>query len=133
VAADEKEGGQRALLNLGHTFGHAIETGTGYGTWLHGEAVAIGMYMATELSARLQWIDQADVDHLKRMLEAARLPVLPPASLTDERFLQLMAVDKKVLAGKLRLVLLKAIGQAVVTEDFDHDCLQQMLQQIPRI
>lgn len=132
VAADEKESGQRALLNLGHTFGHAIETGCGYGTWLHGEAVAIGMYMAAELSARMQWIEPGDVERTKDLLEKAGLPTLPPAGMETQQFLDLMAVDKKVLAGKLRLVLLRGIGNAVVTDDFDHDCLDLMLQQMPR-
>lgn len=133
VAADEKEIGQRALLNLGHTFGHAIETGCGYGTWLHGEAIAIGMYMAAELSARLRWIEPGDVARTRELLEKSRLPTLPPADMDAGKFLQLMAVDKKVLAGKLRLVLLRGMGDAVVTDDFDHDCLDLMLQQMPRL
>lgn len=133
VAADEKEAGQRALLNLGHTFGHAIETGAGYGTWLHGEAVGCGMYMAADLSCRLGWINAEQLSRIKNLLVAARLPVDAPAELTSQQFLDLMAVDKKVLAGKLRLVLLEDIGQAKVTEEFDHKQLQAMLDEMPRI
>jgi 3-dehydroquinate synthase len=130
VAADELESGQRALLNLGHTFGHAIETGAGYGAWLHGEAVAAGMYMAADLSSRLGWLCQADVARVEAILRKARLPVRPPENMTSERFLELMAVDKKVLDGRLRLVLLKAIGRAVVTDDFDHSQLNQTLAEL---
>jgi len=130
VADDERESGQRALLNLGHTFGHAIETGAGYGTWLHGEAVAIGIYMAAELSARLDWLSRTDVEQIEALLKRLRLPVRPPQGLGTARFLELMAVDKKVLDGRLRLVLLKAIGEAVVTDDFALDRLQTMLEQL---
>ena len=118
VAADEFESGQRALLNLGHTFGHAIETGTGYGVWLHGEAVAVGMLMAAEVSRRLGWINQTAVDRVRSLLEKAHLPIAPPKEMTLERFLALMAVDKKVINGQLRLVLYKDIGHAIVTGDF---------------
>jgi len=117
VAADEKETGARALLNLGHTFGHAIETGSGYGVWLHGEAVAAGMAMAADLSARLGWIEDRDAARIRALIAKARLPVSAPAALGSERMLELMAVDKKVQDGQLRLVLLKAIGRAVVTGD----------------
>ncbi|MBI5462547.1 MAG: 3-dehydroquinate synthase [Gammaproteobacteria bacterium] len=119
VAADERESGQRALLNLGHTFGHAIETGTGYGTWLHGEAVGTGMLLAAELSARQGWLSTAQVERIARLLDRARLPVQTPASMNTEQFLDLMAVDKKVLDGGLRLVLMKDIGEAIVTSEFD--------------
>lgn len=118
VAADEREGGLRAILNLGHTFGHAIETAQGYGEWLHGEAVAVGMLMAADFSARLGWIDKNAVDVLRDLLARAKLPLRPPQGMTVEQFLALMAVDKKVLDGQLRLVLLKAIGAAIVTSDF---------------
>lgn len=127
VAADERESGQRALLNLGHTFGHAIETGMGYGAWLHGEAVAAGMAMAADLSARQGWIGLEAVERTNALLRAARLPVTPPRELPPERFLDLMAVDKKVLDGGLRLVLLHGIGNAVVTEKFDPALLQETL------
>lgn len=127
VAADERESGQRALLNLGHTFGHAIETGMGYGTWLHGEAVGTGMLLAADLSARLGWLDSAQVERIARLLERARLPTRTPAEMDSAQFLELMAVDKKVLDGGLRLVLLKNIGAAVVTGDFDPQKLRATL------
>lgn len=113
VAADETEQGERALLNLGHTFGHAIETGLGYGEWLHGEAVAAGTMMAAELSRRLGWIDAAAVARIEALFERARLPVWGPR-LGVERYVELMSHDKKVEAGKLRLVLLREIGRAVM-------------------
>ncbi|MFP5506840.1 MAG: 3-dehydroquinate synthase [Gammaproteobacteria bacterium] len=127
VAADERESGQRALLNLGHTFGHAIETGMGYGTWLHGEAVGTGMLLAADLSARLGWLDAAQVERIARLLERANLPTRTPADMDTGQFLELMAVDKKVLDGGLRLVLLKDIGAAVVTGDFDPQQLRATL------
>lgn len=127
VAADECEAGQRALLNLGHTFGHAIETGMGYGEWLHGEAVGCGMAMAAQFSARLGWISDDDVTRITQLLEQAKLPVSPPGTMSADQFLDIMAVDKKNLDNKLRLVLMKGIGQALITEDFDHDKLVQML------
>ena len=118
VAADERESGQRALLNLGHTFGHAIETGAGYGNWLHGEAVGAGICMAADLSVRLGWIGADDLGRIRGVIAAAGLPVDPPRDLSAERFLELMAVDKKVLDGRLRLVLLRGIGEACVSADF---------------
>ena len=127
VAADERESGRRALLNLGHTFGHAIETGMGYGEWLHGEAVAAGMCMAVDLSRRLGWLTQADVARACALIERAGLPVKAPSAMSEKQFLELMAVDKKVLDGKLRLVLLKAIGEALVTDDFDRAKLIETL------
>ncbi|HHJ80575.1 MAG TPA: 3-dehydroquinate synthase [Candidatus Tenderia electrophaga] len=128
VAADEHERGQRALLNLGHTFGHAIETAMGYGEWLHGEAVAAGMYMAADLSARLGWLARADVERLEKLLKRANLPVKGPR-IGVEKMKNLMAVDKKVMDGQIRLVLLKAMGEAVVTDEFDAALLDQTLQQ----
>lgn len=128
VAQDEQEQGVRALLNLGHTFGHAVEAGMGYGAWLHGEAVAAGMYMAADMSARLGWISQDEVDEIEALLQLARLPVRAPAELSVARMLDLMAVDKKVQAGKLRLVLLKSIGKAVVADEFDVDVLHATLE-----
>jgi len=119
VAGDEREtaaDGGRALLNLGHTFGHAIETGMGYGTWLHGEAVAAGTLMAAELSRRLGWLAAADVERVRELLRRAGLPVVAPA-LGVERYLDFMGHDKKVIAGKLRLVLLQRIGVAVTYGD----------------
>jgi 3-dehydroquinate synthase len=132
VAADEKESGQRALLNLGHTFGHAIETGMGYGEWLHGEAVAAGMCMAADLSARLGWISEDDLTRIQRLIKRADLPSHPPHEVSPQRFLELMAVDKKVLDGSLRLVLLKAIGTSVVTDSFDQDKLMATLSRYGR-
>ena len=118
VAADERESGVRATLNLGHSFGHAIETGMGYGNWLHGEAIAVGMVMASDLSRRLKWLSTADVARVEKLICRARLPVRAPGTLSAARFLELMAVDKKVLDGRLRLVLLKRLGEAVVTDDY---------------
>jgi 3-dehydroquinate synthase len=123
VAADERESGQRALLNLGHTFGHAIETGMGYGEWLHGEAVGAGMCMAARLSQQLGWLSSDDVAQTVQLIEQAKLPTKAPAKMTTERFLELMAVDKKVLDGVLRLVLLKGIGQAIVTNNYTNQQL----------
>ena len=128
VAADERETGKRALLNLGHTFGHAIETGMGYGTWLHGEAVATGMLMAADLSARHGWLAADAVRRTEKLLQQAGLPVAPPQEMDEAQFMQLMSVDKKVIDGSLRLVLLKAIGDAVVTGDFRPELLSETLQ-----
>ena len=127
VAADERESGQRALLNLGHTFGHAIETGTGYGNWLHGEAVATGMLMAADLSARHGWLSEEAVTRTEKLLQQSNLPTSPPDEMDTARFLELMAVDKKVVDGGLRLVLLKAIGDAILTSDFDAELLNETL------
>lgn len=129
VAADEREKGQRALLNLGHTFGHAIETGMGYGVWLHGEAVACGMVMAAQLSQRQGWIDQESVERIRTLINRANLPTQAPEEITSEQFMNLMAVDKKVIDGQLRLVLLKSIGEAIVTDQFDPDALSNILDQ----
>jgi len=123
VAQDEHEGGIRAILNLGHTFGHAIETAQGYGNWLHGEAVAAGMAMAAELSWRRGAIKDAELSRIYTLLSAAKLPTKAPADMTDEKFLQLMGVDKKVLDGRLRLVLLESMGKAIVTSDIDSEML----------
>jgi 3-dehydroquinate synthase len=123
VAADERESGKRALLNLGHTFGHAIETGTGYGNWLHGEAIAAGMVMAADLSARHNWLPQSDVGRTAALLRRAGLPVAPPPEMSEQQFLDLMAVDKKAVDSGLRLVLLNAIGAAVVTAEYRPDLL----------
>jgi 3-dehydroquinate synthase len=128
VAADERESGQRALLNLGHTFGHAIETGTGYGNWLHGEAVAAGMVMAAELSVRQGWLPADALARTETLLRRAGLPTRPPETMDAAHFMSLMAVDKKVSDGGLRLVLLTAIGSAVVSADFSAAELQAMLE-----
>ncbi|HZM35637.1 MAG TPA: 3-dehydroquinate synthase [Burkholderiales bacterium] len=126
VAADEREGGRRALLNLGHTFGHAIEAGTGYGTWLHGEAVAAGMVMAAELSCRTGNLGKEDVARIKSLIERAGLPVRGPA-LNREEMLRLMAVDKKSAGGQIRFVLLEAIGRAELRGDVDGHAVREVV------
>jgi 3-dehydroquinate synthase len=128
VAQDELEHGMRALLNLGHTFGHAIETGMGYGAWLHGEAVACGMMMAAVLSQKLGWLTEDDVSRVEQILIAAKLPTTPPAEMDSEQFLSLMSVDKKVQDGKIRLVLMKGVGQAVITDDYSKGLLLETLE-----
>ncbi|MDE2150352.1 MAG: 3-dehydroquinate synthase [Gammaproteobacteria bacterium] len=131
VEADEREaldGGARALLNLGHTFAHAIETHTGYRQWLHGEAVAVGLGMAAATSQALGWIGVDDLRRIERLLVRAGLPTRPPAEMRPEHFTELMARDKKVARGRLRLVLLRALGEAVVTADFDPAALASTLQ-----
>jgi len=125
VAADEREGGLRAILNFGHTFGHAIEAGLGYGEWLHGEAVGCGMVMAADLSARLGYLDEAVRRRLVALIGAARLPSRAPA-LGDTRYIELMKVDKKAEAGAIKFVLLKALGQTLVT-DVPEDALRATL------
>ncbi len=127
VVADETESGVRALLNLGHTFGHAIEAGLGYGSWLHGEAVAAGMVMAAELSRRMGTLNNADVKRVVDLLRRAGLPVSGPP-LGSDRYLTLMALDKKVSAGKLRLVLLEAIGRGVISTDARPDDLRATIE-----
>lgn len=127
VAADERESGKRALLNLGHTFGHAIETAMGYGNWLHGEAVAAGMLMAADLSARHGWLATDVVQRTARLLQQAGLPTAPPDEMEEAQFMQLMAIDKKVVDGSLRLVMLKALGDAIVTGDFRQELLSETL------
>ncbi|VAW94256.1 3-dehydroquinate synthase [hydrothermal vent metagenome] len=127
VAADERESGQRALLNLGHTFGHAIEAGMGYGAWLHGEAVGTGMLMAADLSHRLGWIDDSDLMRTRAITKLAQLPLHTPPELDAGKFLKWMAVDKKVQAGRLRLVLLTNIGGSVITDDYAAAKLRETL------
>jgi len=129
VAEDEREAGTRALLNLGHTFGHAIEAATGYGNWLHGEAVAAGMVMAARLSERLGWLEASATERIRRLLERARLPVQPPRQMQVEDFLARMAVDKKVVDSGLRLVLLRGIGDAVLTQAFTSDQLAATIEE----
>jgi 3-dehydroquinate synthase len=126
VAEDEQEHGRRALLNLGHTFGHAIETAAGYGAWLHGEAVGAGMLMAADLSARLGWLGHADVERVRNLLQRAGLPIAAPR-IGAARGLELMGMDKKVLAGRIRLVLLRRLGEGVVAGDYPAEALQATL------
>ncbi len=118
VAQDEREGGLRAILNLGHTFGHAIETWAGYGNWLHGEAVGAGMVMATDLSRRSGYLTEADQARVEKLVKSAGLPILPPSGMTPDNFMNLMAVDKKNVDGQLRLILLRSLGEAEVTDSF---------------
>ncbi len=127
VAEDEFESGIRATLNLGHTFGHAIETGMGYGTYLHGEAVAIGIGYAADLSKRMGWITIEDMDRIIALLKSAHLPVRPPKGMSVNRFLDLMAVDKKNIDGKIRLILLESIGIATLPVSVDQLLLEQTL------
>jgi len=127
VAEDEFETGIRAILNLGHTFGHAIETGMGYGKYLHGEAVAIGMGYAADLSRRMGWITDVDVDRVLSLLKLAGLPVEPPQGMTTGQFIDLMAVDKKNVDGKIRLILLESIGKATLPVNIEQQYLEQTL------
>jgi 3-dehydroquinate synthase len=127
VALDEREQGLRAILNLGHTFGHAIETAAGYGSWLHGEAVAAGMVMAAEMSARLGWLAAQDRDRTVQLIERLGLPVAGP-HIGAQRARELMGMDKKVLGGRIRLVLLRKPGQADVVSDYSDDALAATLQ-----
>ncbi len=126
VAQDEREGGIRAILNLGHTFGHAIESGMGYGNWLHGEAVAAGMVLAADASRRKGWLSDADVARSRALIRAAGLPDTAPA-LGVDKYLEYMGHDKKVEAGKIRFVLLKKIGEAIITADLSQNDLEASL------
>ncbi len=128
VCLDERESGPRALLNLGHTFGHAIETHTGYTQWLHGEAIAVGLVLAADLSARMGWIRAEEAARCEKLVARAGLPVQPPAGMTPAQFRELMGADKKVQAGKLRLVLLRGLGQAELTTEFEEAQLQETLE-----
>jgi 3-dehydroquinate synthase len=128
VSQDEREGGIRAILNLGHTFGHAIETATQYSSYLHGEAVAVGMLMAMDLSHRMGSLTMDQCQRTKRLIEKCGLPITSPEGMTLEDYMSLMAVDKKVLDGSLRLVLLKKLGEAYVGNDFPPAALQATLE-----
>jgi 3-dehydroquinate synthase len=127
VAQDETEAGIRAILNLGHTFGHAIEAHQGYGSWLHGEAVGTGMLMAADLGCRMGDLTSTEVAALREMLLESKLPVVGPDDMTAGDYTSRMQVDKKVLDGRIRLVLLKRIGEAYITSDIDNDLLTQTL------
>ncbi len=124
VAGDEREAGRRAILNYGHTFGHAIENSVGYGEWLHGEAVASGMLMAAELSD----LDVETRQRLRNLVEAAGLPAVPPA-VGAAKMRDAMDMDKKVAAKQLRFVLLRSLGDAFVTSDYGADLLTRILEQ----
>ena len=128
VGQDERESGLRAILNFGHTFGHAIEAGLGYGEWLHGEAVGCGMVMAADLSVRLGWLEADAAARAKTLLQRAGLPVAPPAGMGADDFMRLMAFDKKVQGGKIRFILLRGLGKAVIESGVDATLLQQTLE-----
>ncbi|MGR9105637.1 MAG: 3-dehydroquinate synthase [Gammaproteobacteria bacterium] len=132
VSEDERESGLRAILNLGHTFGHAIEAGMGYGRYLHGEAVAIGICQAADLSHRLGWLSASDVRRITELLQRAKLPVDPPHDMTSERFLELMSVDKKNIDARIRFILLRGIGQATLPMVVDHAFLEATLNEYGR-
>jgi len=123
VSMDEKESGIRAILNLGHTFGHAIEASMGYGCWLHGEAVAAGMVMACKMSEKMDLISPEVTARVENLLVKASLPIRPPPAVSLEKFMTYMSVDKKVESGKLRLILLRKEGEAFVTADFEENIL----------
>jgi len=128
VARDETEQGERALLNFGHTFGHALETAAGYGVLLHGEAVAIGMAMAAQLSARLGRAAAADTERLRALLKRFGLPVAPPSGIDAGQLLELMRLDKKNLSGRLRLVLWRGVGDAEVVADVDEAAVRAVIE-----
>ena len=127
VEADEFESGIRAILNLGHTFGHAIEVAQGYGNWLHGEAVSAGMVMAAKLSQSMDWLSDKDVKRIIKLIKNAGLPTKPPA-IPVEKYLELMMLDKKTKDGQINLVLQKSIGEAILTNVYDPLKLQQVLE-----
>ncbi|MFW2177603.1 MULTISPECIES: 3-dehydroquinate synthase [unclassified Moraxella] len=129
VAEDEFEQDKRALLNFGHTFGHVIETHEGYGTWLHGEAVAVGMVQAMQLSQLMGWLDTDDVQRAVNLIAQANLPITPPV-IDSDTVMRLMSHDKKVKAGQIRLILLKQLGEAVVTADYNPQALAQVIQPV---
>ena len=127
VAADETERADRALLNLGHTFGHAIESATGYGQWLHGEAVAAGIVLAAQMSCSLGWLAEGDVERIRELLLRADLPVNPPKDISVETFLSHMSRDKKVADKRIRLVLLEGIGRGRLVADYPDETLTDVL------
>jgi 3-dehydroquinate synthase len=127
VEIDEHESGVRATLNLGHTFGHAIENVMGYGVWLHGEAVAMGIVMAAHLSKLMGWVKDNEFNRIVKLLKEAKLPIDPP-KISEGQYMELMSMDKKVVDGKIRLVLQKGIGDAVITSDYDAKHLKTTLQ-----
>ncbi len=130
VRQDEREGGLRAILNFGHTFAHAIESGLGYGKWLHGEAVGCGMVMAADLSHRLGYIDATAQARLKALVEAAGLPVVAP-DLGATRWLELMQVDKKNEGGQIKFILIKPLGTPLITDRAARACWRFEFLQTP--
>ncbi len=129
VAEDERESGPRALLNFGHTFGHAIETGSGYGAWLHGEAVAAGMVMAADLSRQLGYLSEADTQRIRSLVQRASLPI-EAKGISPQRMLELMSVDKKARDGSIRFVLLERIGSAILRADVSPAAVDQALSRL---
>lgn len=127
VAQDEKESGIRALLNLGHTFGHAIEAEQGYGNWLHGEAVAAGIVLASKCAVMKNWLSTSELRRIEALLEVFQLPIAPPSSMHMQDFVKHMRHDKKVEAGQIRFVIPQGIGNAVVTKDISDDLLREVL------
>jgi 3-dehydroquinate synthase len=125
VSADEREGGIRATLNFGHTFGHAIEAGMGYGEWLHGEAVGCGMVLGADLSRRLNYISEADVQRLTKIIQSMNLPITPP-KFGAERYMELMQVDKKTEGGQIRYVVLEKIGKAQIKSVADAQVIETL-------
>jgi 3-dehydroquinate synthase len=130
VEADERENDRRAILNFGHTYGHAIEAHLGYGRWLHGEAVGAGMVMASELSRTMGWINDNEHQRVVALIARCGLPTAPPVNMNADAFMRYMAVDKKVAAGKLKLVLLRSLGDAVATTEFPPEALAAQLAQL---
>ena len=128
VEADEFESGIRAILNLGHTFGHAIEVAQGYGNWLHGEAVGVGMIMAAKLSQAMGWLSEADIERIILLIKHAGLPTVPP-NISVDKYIELMMLDKKTKDGKINLVLQKSMGDAVLSNAYDPSKLRQILEQ----
>ena len=133
VSIDETERGARALLNLGHTFGHAIETNQGYGNWLHGEAVATGLVLAADLSMRTGRISPDDARRIKCLVEKFKLPVRPPPNMSATQFAELMKVDKKATDAGIRLVLVESIGRAVIVDDIEMSILEVTLESGDRL
>jgi 3-dehydroquinate synthase len=127
VSLDERESGIRAILNLGHTFGHAIEATMGYGNWLHGEAVATGMVMAVDLSYRQQWIEHSVKQRTVNLLQKAQLPVTSPSDMTVDQYMTAMSIDKKAVNGTIKFILLKSLGEGIVTSDYDPTLLKQTI------
>ena len=130
VARDETEQSVRALLNLGHTFGHAIETFTQYKTYLHGECVGIGMAMAADFSQRLGFISEEDCERSKKIIQSANLPITPPREMSKDVFIELMMRDKKAQKNTIRLVLMEKFGKSFVSADYDYQSFVDYLEQI---
>ena len=129
VHEDEKEGGIRAILNLGHTFGHAIEAFMGYGVWLHGEGVAAGMAIAAKLARNMALLEQAQVDRINRLIEKAQLPIKQPANMSKDDFFRIMIHDKKVKDGNIRYILPQGIGKAALFKGVDQNLIIKAIEE----